>query len=102
MKAYREIKEKKLDIPLLSVGNIVAIDFLDHCSGDSAGTGPLKFTVWGRLSVVNDQWVTIQTWGYTDPKFTDGPEHDKFNIEQVVLVRGAILSVRQLVEKDSH
>lgn len=72
----------------LRTGQIVAIEFSDHVE---AGSTPLRFIVYGRLSSVTRRALVIDSWRYSDSQY----RHDK-NEVRFTIVRSAIHSVTQL------
>ena len=75
----------------LKRGQIAAITFLDHASGDSH----IAFVVYGRVASVTRKAITIHSWDYED----EIGDSDDENVEAFTIVRSAIVRVVQLEPK---
>ena len=73
--------------PTLRKGQLVAVNFMDHCAGNRA----LTFVVWGRLASVGRKALVVEVWGY--PNKSDKPDA---NCERYTILRSAVLSVVRL------
>ncbi len=80
-------------------GQVVAIEFLDHCEG---GSTPIEFVVFGRLAAVKPQSLTVAAWTYADKAkeraFPHSETHDfkDANLVHFTIVRSAIKKVTVL------
>lgn len=72
-------------------GQVAAITFHDHASGESH----ITFTVYGRVAGVTRKAVTIHSWDYAD----ETGDSDDENVEAFTIVRSAIVRVVQLEPK---
>lgn len=68
-------------------GDIVAIEFVDHVSGDD---NPYDFVVYGRVARVARASISVDSWDYVK----DAPLDD--NITRHTIVRAAITKVTKL------
>ena len=71
----------------MKLGQVVQIEFLDHCKG---ATEPMRFYVWGRVGRIDRVSVTILTWACPDSLESD------HNTEEFCLVRSCIEGVTVL------
>ena len=73
-------------------GQVVEVEFLDHCEG---GGVPIAFTVWGRLLTVDPVSITVAGWTYADKTAAQSPTDP--NIKCWTVLRSTIKTIRQLV-----
>lgn len=78
------------------VGTVVAIYMKDH-SRNEPNDELLSFIVYGRVSVVTQESITIDSWANEDPDKRRVPNDE---IETVTLIWAAISRVVQLEEVD--
>ena len=78
----------------LRKGQIVAVEFLDHCEGADA---PIPFAVYGYLVSASRKSLTIDSWRYLDPV---KPYDD--NVKRFTIVRSAITRIAVLTEEAAH
>jgi hypothetical protein len=70
-------------------GHIVAVEFFDHVEG---GNRAVRFVVYGRVTSITRREISVDCWGYADPKAgRDG------NVTRYTIVRSAICKVTRLV-----
>lgn len=69
-------------------GDVVAITFDDHTEGE---VGLLTFVVYGRVHVVADRYVAVDSWAHPEP---DAPRDE--NVGGYTILRDAIRSIEVL------
>lgn len=79
--------------PRLRRGQIVAVEFDDHCQG---GADPIRFVVYGELAEVTRSHLKIDSWAYADRRAAHDPNESRFT-----LVRAAVRRVTVLVPNNS-
>lgn len=78
---------KKTKISAIRVGDVVAVDFLDHCEDDHF----IECRVFGRVVEKSRNAMRICCWEYGDTVFRD--DHNEKTFE---LVSKAITDIRKL------
>lgn len=77
--------------PKLTVGDVVAVEFLDHVED---GGDPLSFVVWGRPAKITKLHFEIISWAYAD---VTSPEIDT-NEKRWTIVRSTVSRITKLRE----
>lgn len=72
-------------------GDIVALEFDDHCSGADE---LVRFVAYGKVAKVTRASVTIDCWHYADESETDRGE----NVDRYTIARKTIKSAKVLRE----
>lgn len=78
------------------VGDVVAVYFDDH-SSNHPDDEVLSFIVWGRVSVVTANTITVDSWAHENPTTDRGKPGDE--IESFTMVWPAVTKVVQIVEE---
>ena len=72
-----------------SVGDLVAIEFWDHCEGEGGDYGAVRCIVYGECRAAGD-------WGFGVCGWSRGDEDDGENETAWSIVRGAVIDIRVL------
>ena len=91
----RDSEHEEKEHPAFRRGQIVAVEFLDHCQ-DGDGK-PLCFVVFGRLVAVDRQSLTVACWTYSD---LHRERMGDANVTSFTIVRSAIQNVTRLQRED--
>ena len=75
----------------LAVGDVVAVEFLDHVED---GGDPLAFIVWGRLAKITKKHYEVVSWAYADVTTPAVETNEK----RWTLVRSAVSRITKLRE----
>ena len=72
----------------MRVGQIVMVEFLDHCEG---GDEAILFRVYGEVATVSRTNIGIDAWAYADSEQEHDDNETRFNIVRRAIVRWARL-----------
>lgn len=84
---------KHYKLPKISIGDVVAITFLDHCedSHSEDDNEPLAFYVFGKVGAKRKRAITVDCWCYVNKN----AERDH-NVKSFTIVKSAITDVKIL------
>ncbi len=71
------------------------VEFLDHVSG---GDEPMRCVVWGRLAIINKDFLVIDVWGHLDEKHTRSIGND---VECFCILRSTITDIFEITDMES-
>jgi len=78
-------------LPRVSIGDVVAITFLDHCE-DGDGDGAMAFVVYGRVLKNSRVFFMVESWTYEDPD-ADRSRDSKDSVKSFTIVKSAVSAV---------
>ena len=77
----------------LEPGNIVRVDFLDHCMGPEANVGPVKCRSVGIVDTsTTPEWLVLSTWINAD----ESEERGRDQNEHIGILTSAITDITKL------
>jgi len=82
----------------LTVGSPLQITFWDHCEN---GIGPMACVVQGRLSVIEDDYVTVESWHPSECGDNDDENTTSFTIVSSCITRLVVLEPQVIITIDS-
>jgi hypothetical protein len=84
---------KRYKLPKLKLGDVVAVQFLDHCENahDGGSDEPLPFFVFGKVGAITKRAITVDCWCYVDKTAARD-----CNVQSYTVVKTAILDVKIL------
>jgi hypothetical protein len=84
---------KRYKLPKLKIGDVVAVQFLDHCENAHTDDNDdaLPFWVFGKIGAKRKRSITVDVWCYVDRTL----ERDS-NVQSYTIVKAAIMDVKIL------
>lgn len=73
---------------MFKTGDVVAIQFLDHCTSTTGECIPMEFMAYGRVHCESESAVTLLAWA--DLEHT--PDVDDYNHTFITIVKSTIKS----------
>lgn len=77
----------------VSVGDLVSVRFLDHCTAHGENTDPCEFVVYGCVSKVSDTHIVVMSWCNLDVE-------DLHNEEGYTILTSCILGIQHMLAVD--
>ena len=82
----------------LTVGDTLQITFWDHCEN---GIGPMACVVNGRLSVIEEDYVTVESWHPSECEDNDDENTTSFTIISSCITRLVVMKPQVIIKIDS-
>lgn len=76
----------------VSIGDVVRVVFLDHCTGKGPDAGLITFECFGRVLGIGKKHYDICNWGY----LPEAAEPVDTNCEFMHILKGAVVSIERL------